>query len=148
MGPVMVAATYYVQAQAVSGEALLLSLPVGFLVTAILVVNDLRDMEEDRAQGKMTPVTALGKPFAVTLFRLLLIGAFLSVLLMASLDGTRLSLLAVLVTLPKAYAAARRVAHDRPRPILGEALRHTAGLHLYFGLLLAAGLAARRLLGP
>ncbi|MBI4233730.1 MAG: 1,4-dihydroxy-2-naphthoate octaprenyltransferase [Chloroflexi bacterium] len=146
MGPVMVMAAYYVQARGVIWEAFLLSLPVGFLVTAILVVNDLRDREEDAAAGKVTPVTLLGKPFAGTLFRLLVAGAFLSVALLIALDRGALPTLAVLLALPKALATARLVTPGQERPRLTLALQHAAGLHFQFGLLLAAGLVASALL--
>ena len=57
MGLLMVMATYYVQTVTLTGQALLAALPVACLVTAILVVNDLRDIEEDRQMGKITPVS-------------------------------------------------------------------------------------------
>ena len=57
MGLLMVMATYYVQTVTLTGQALLAALPVACLVTAILVVNDLRDIEEDRQTGKITPVS-------------------------------------------------------------------------------------------
>src|SRR5262249_60594612 len=54
MGPVMVLGSFYVQIQTLSWAAAWLSLPVACLVTAILVVNNLRDAEEDRHSGKRT----------------------------------------------------------------------------------------------
>ena len=52
MGPLMVMASYYVQQQAVTWASFYVSLPVAFIVTAILVVNNIRDVEEDREAGK------------------------------------------------------------------------------------------------
>ena len=66
MGPVMVVGAYYVQTQTFTLEALWLSLPIGCTVTAILIANDLRDMEEDSSVAKITPVTRFGRLFGKT----------------------------------------------------------------------------------
>ena len=81
MGLLMVLATYYVQTVTLTGQALLAALPVACLVTAILVVNDLRDIEEDRQMGKTTPVTSFGAGFGLGTFILLVAGAYFSILL-------------------------------------------------------------------
>ena len=53
-----------------------LSISVGFLSTAILVVNNVRDIETDRRAGKLTLAVRIGRANAVNLYRLLVIGAF------------------------------------------------------------------------
>src|SRR4051812_25722588 len=60
-GLVAVNGSYYVQLEAVDALPLGLSIPVGFLATAILVVNNLRDIETDRRAGKMTPAGKGGR---------------------------------------------------------------------------------------
>lgn len=141
MGPVMVVGTYYVYARAVTPEAVLLSLPVACLVTAILAANDLRDMEEDRAAGKATPVTLFGRPFGRIAWTALVAATFaLAVALVATGREGRWALLPV-VTLPLAVRAAPVVWLGRDRPSLMPALRRTAALHGWFGVLLALGVA-------
>ena len=61
MGPVMVLGSYFVQVQRFELTPLLLSLPVAFLVAAILHANNMRDLESDRASGKQTLATLLGR---------------------------------------------------------------------------------------
>ena len=60
-GVVAVVGTYYVETNRVSLEVLAASLPVGLTVTAILVVNNVRDIETDRAAGKRTLAVVLGR---------------------------------------------------------------------------------------
>ncbi len=140
MGPVMVLGSYYVQTHGLSWLALGLSLPVGCLVTAILVVNNLRDTEEDRQSGKVTLVTLWGRQRVVWLYDLLLLVAFGSVVaLVVSGVGSWLWL-APLLVLPRGVAVAKLVQYGTERAVLHQALQGTARLHLQFGLLLAVGL--------
>ena len=84
-GPVAVAGTTYLQALALEPLALAASVPVGALITAILVVNNLRDIVPDRQAGKRTLAVRLGERGAVAEYGLLLVVAYLApvVLLLA-----------------------------------------------------------------
>jgi 1,4-dihydroxy-2-naphthoate polyprenyltransferase len=144
MGLVMVMASYYVQARTLTWEALVASLPVACLVTAILVVNDLRDIDEDRGAGKLTPVSRFGRRFGVGLFIALMTGAYLSVLLWVIARPGMVPLLLVVAALPQGIATTRRMAGGADRPTLNQALRGSAQLHLQFGGLLALGLVLSR----
>jgi 1,4-dihydroxy-2-naphthoate octaprenyltransferase len=145
MGLLMVTATYYVQTAALTSQALLAGLPVACLVTAILVVNDLRDIEEDRQTGKITPVSRFGAKFGLWAFILLVAGAYVSVLLWAVARPTFCPILLVLLALPQAYATTRLIASGESRLTLNQALRSSSQLHLQFGILLALGLVMSRL---
>ena len=57
-----------------------LSISVGFLATAILVVNNVRDIETDRRAGKMTSAVRMGRANAINVYRLLIVGAFVALL--------------------------------------------------------------------
>jgi len=144
MGLLMVMATYYVQTIALTPEALVASLPVACLVTAILVANDLRDLEEDRLAGKTTPVTRFGRGFGVVLFLLLVAAAYLCVFVWVSVQPSLLPLLLVVLTLPKVRSTARLLTTRSDRTALNAGLRGSAQLHLQFGILLAVGLLLSR----
>ena len=75
-GLVAVNGSYYVQVEQLDALPLGLSIAVGFLATAILVVNNVRDLETDRRAGKMTLAVRMGRHNAVVLYRLLMLGAF------------------------------------------------------------------------
>jgi 1,4-dihydroxy-2-naphthoate polyprenyltransferase len=146
MGLLMVMATYYVQTTILTGQALLAAVPVACLVTGILVVNDLRDIDEDRQTGKLTPVSRFGAGFGLRAFLLLVAGAYVSVLLWAVARPALFPLLLVLLALPKAGSTARLIRSGDTRATLNRALRGSAQLHLQFGVLLALGLVISRLL--
>ena len=145
MGLLMVTATYYVQTASLTRQALLAALPVACLVTAILVVNDLRDIDEDRQTGKITPVSRFGTGFGLGTFLLLVVGAYVSVLCWVIARPALAPLLLVLLALPKAIATTRLINSDAVRATLNQALRGSAQLHLQFGVLLALGLVISRL---
>jgi 1,4-dihydroxy-2-naphthoate polyprenyltransferase len=146
MGLLMVMATYYVQTATVTGQALLAALPVACLVTGILVVNDLRDIDEDRQMGKTTPVSRFGAEFGLLAFLLLVVGAYGSVLLWVTSRPALFPLLLVLLALPKAGSTVRLIRSGDSRATLNQALRRSAQLHLQFGVLLALGLVISRFL--
>jgi 1,4-dihydroxy-2-naphthoate octaprenyltransferase len=146
MGLLMVMATYYVQTNTLTCQALLAALPVACLVTAILVANDLRDIDEDRQVGKVTPVSRFGRQFGRRTFLLLVVGAHVSVLLWVAARPALFPVLLVLLALPKALTTMRLIKASDSRITLNQALRGSAQLHLQFGVLLALGLVISRLI--
>lgn len=137
MGPVMVLSSFYVQAHTLYWPAVWLSLPVACLVTAILVVNNLRDVEEDRHSGKVTLVALWGRQPVIWLYDVLLLVAFGSVVVLVASGVGSWVWLAPLLVLPRGVAVAKMVQHGTERAVLHQALQGTAKLHLQFGLLLA-----------
>jgi len=141
-GPVAVCGTYFVQAGSVSGAAAAASIAPGLLITAILVVNNLRDIETDARAGKRTLAVRLGVRGSRAEYVLLLGIPFLvpPVFLAAGVRGPLilLPLLALPLTLPlvKTIAAQRENG-----PAMNAALAGTARLALVYCLLLAVGLA-------
>ena len=146
MGLLMVMATYYVQTATLSRQSLLAALPVACLVTGILVVNDLRDIDEDRQMGKVTPVSHFGARFGLQLFLLLVTSAYVSVLLWVVAKPALFPLLVVFLALPKAWSTTRLIRSGKTRVILNQALRRSAQLHLQFGVLMTLGLVISRFL--
>jgi len=115
------------------------SIPVGCLVTAILIVNNLRDIDTDRRVGKMTLAVRLGRRatrFEYTVCVVIAYGVVVGVGL-AGMAGAWWWL--PLLSLPLAVWLIRFVARTEGRP-LNQALKRTGQLHLLFGLLFAAAL--------
>jgi 1,4-dihydroxy-2-naphthoate octaprenyltransferase len=146
MGLLMVMATYYVQTATLTRQSLFAALPVACLVTGILVVNDLRDIDEDRQAGKVTPVNRFGARFGLLLFLLLVAGAYGGILLWVVAKPALYPILLVLLALPKAWSTTRLIRSGDTRATLNQALRCSAQLHLQFGFLLALGLVISRFL--
>ncbi|MBI4082613.1 MAG: 1,4-dihydroxy-2-naphthoate octaprenyltransferase [Candidatus Lambdaproteobacteria bacterium] len=146
MGPAMVGGTVYVQLQRLPWGWLWAALPVGCLVTMILIVNSLRDLEEDRRNGRRTLATVFGKAAVRVIYHLLLALAFLCPLAAALGGAGGPWLLLPWLTLPLALRVARWVRAAEERELLHRALKATSALHLLFGLLLALALVVDRAL--
>ncbi len=140
-GMVAVVGTYFVQAGEVSGQAVAASLPVALTVTAILVVNNVRDIDTDRAAGKRTLAVLLGRRLARVQFVIVLAAAYLGLGGLWTLGGFSARVLLPWLSAPLAIRPLRAVLRRVDGPSLNGALRDTARLHLIFGVLLAAGLA-------
>jgi 1,4-dihydroxy-2-naphthoate polyprenyltransferase len=141
MGPGIVLGAYYVQAQALSPTAVWASAPMAMLVTAILVVNNLRDIEDDRRKGKRTLATFIG-PAATQVEYILLIGAaYASIGIGVGVRSLPPAALVALLTLPLAAQLCRGVRVETDPARMTLLLRRTAQLHWWMGLLLAGALA-------
>ena len=139
-GLVAVNGSYYVQVEQLDALPLGLSISVGFLATAILVVNNVRDLETDRRAGKMTLAVRMGRANAVNLYRLLVIGAFatLPISLLAG-EASALALIGLLAA-PLAIRPARTLASHTDGPALNGVLAATGVVLAAYTLLVSAGL--------
>jgi len=139
-GLVATAGSAYVQTEELAGLALAASVPVGFLATALLVVNNLRDIPGDTAVGKRTLAVRMGDGPTRLLYVGLLVGAFVAVPLVAGLGGRPAGALALIavVLAQKPVTAVLGGAHGRA---LIPVLAATGRVQLVFGVLFAAGLA-------
>lgn len=130
----------YVQVDRIVPPAVVAAVPVGFIAAAILVVNNLRDIPSDADAGKRTLAVRLGRDHTRRLFVALIAAAFAALPLVALVDRNPAPLMAVAAAV---FAVSPvRVVLGQTGPALVPALGATARLHLVFGLLLAAGLAA------
>jgi 1,4-dihydroxy-2-naphthoate octaprenyltransferase len=139
-GPVAVCGTELLQAGGVSALGLAASVPVGCLATAILLVNNVRDVDGDRRAAKRTLVVRLGRRAGQALYAAALALAFVAPAALAAAFAAPGSLLAWLAA-PLAAPPLRAVLGRSDGPALNTALAATARLHLVFGALLALGLA-------
>ncbi len=137
MGPVIVMGAYYVQNQVVSSAAAWASLPIATLVTAILVVNNLRDIDDDRKKGKRTLATIIGAGGTRLEYLLLIVGAYASIVLGAATRALPPAALVMFLTAPLAVRLCRGIYTDVGTGPLTRNLRDTAKLHRWVGLLLA-----------
>ena len=143
-GVVAVAGSYFAQVEELTWEAFVLAVPVGLLAAAILVVNNVRDLETDRRAGKRTLAVRLGRHRARGLYGAMVYVAFLSAPLPWLLGGEGLTawLLLPLLALPLAVPVVRTVRNRTDGPALNGALARTGLLQLAFCVLLSAGLLA------
>jgi 1,4-dihydroxy-2-naphthoate octaprenyltransferase len=157
-GLVAVTGTYYVQAAAAAvdygplalelapmdhlGLAVVASLPIAAISTNILVVNNVRDREEDAQTGKTTLAVAFGYRFVRAEFVALLALAYATPLYLWLADDLSVAVLAPVLSLPLAVSVARTVLTETKGAALNPALERVGQLLALYALLFALGLAA------
>lgn len=138
-GLIAVTGSHYVQALTISPAALAASVPVGCLATAILVVNNVRDIDGDRAAGKLTLAVRFGRGAGRNEYALLLGLAFGMLPYLWFRFGRSMFVLLPILLLPRAVALVRTLRTRVDGPSLNAALAGTAQLLLGYSLLLAIG---------
>jgi 1,4-dihydroxy-2-naphthoate octaprenyltransferase len=136
MGVLMVLASTYAQSCALSWTSLIASLPVSFLVAAILHGNDLRDVATDRTAGIKTTTLIVGMRGGVALFYALHLAPHLVVLASVAAGALPAWTLLTLLSLPLTAGVLRTCARGQMDKLEGL----SAGTHFVFGALLALGL--------
>ncbi|RME47470.1 MAG: 1,4-dihydroxy-2-naphthoate polyprenyltransferase [Chloroflexi bacterium] len=139
-GLAAVAGTYYVQALTLTPVAMVSAVPMGTLATAILVVNNLRDIETDRRAGKRTLAVMIGERATRLEYVFLLAVAYVTPLWLWLGGHGPAWVLLPWASLPLAVRVTRMITRGTRGPALNVALARTAQLELVFGLLFAAGL--------
>ncbi|HEV8651329.1 MAG TPA: 1,4-dihydroxy-2-naphthoate polyprenyltransferase [Actinomycetes bacterium] len=136
-GVVATCGSAYVQLGRVPPAALAASVPVGLAAVALLIANNIRDIEGDRRAGKRTLAVRLGRSRSRALFVLVVAAVFVAV---ALLGLSRPPVLLALAAAPLALSPVHLVRRREDGPGLIAALAGTARLQLALGVLLAAGL--------
>ncbi len=141
-GIVAVAGSYFVQVQELPWEAFVCAVPVGLLASAILVVNNVRDLETDRRAGKRTLAVRLGRERTRALYAAMIAGAFVTAPLPWALGSMTAWLLLSWLAIPVALGVVRIVRTRADGPSLNGALAKTGATQLLFCLLYSAGILA------
>jgi 1,4-dihydroxy-2-naphthoate octaprenyltransferase len=135
-GPLMVAGSYFVQRQAFSMDAFLISLPFGVLVALVLLANNIRDIIHDRDKGILTLAIVLGRRKGLVLYTTLVVLAYLGIILMSFTGPLYLWSLIVLLSVPLAF----RLLNQMMKQVPADADARTAQLDTAFGVLLVVSL--------
>jgi 1,4-dihydroxy-2-naphthoate octaprenyltransferase len=139
-GIVAVAGSAFAQLERWPWEAFALAVPVGLLAAAILVVNNIRDLDTDRRAGKRTLAVRMGRERSRTLYAAMAYGAFVCALVPWIAGSLSAWLLLSWLALPLAVRLVRTVRTHADGPTLNEMLARTGMLQLLFCLLLSAGI--------
>jgi 1,4-dihydroxy-2-naphthoate octaprenyltransferase len=141
-GVVAVTGTYYAQVEGhhLPWEAFALAVPVGLLAAAVLVVNNVRDLDTDRRAGKRTLAVRLGRERTRALFAAMVYLAYLCAPITWIFGPFKAWLLLPWLSLPLAAPLVRTVRNRTDGPALNEALAGTGRLQFVFCVLLAIGL--------
>jgi 1,4-dihydroxy-2-naphthoate octaprenyltransferase len=138
-GLAAVAGTYFVQAGSISSQAWLMACPIGWLIVNILVVNNLRDIDADRAVGKHTLAVRLGQGGARNQYLVLLVASYGILPILAVSGILPWSSLLPWLSLPLAWRTLRIVLMQKDTA-LNAALAGTGQVVLLFSLLFFLGM--------
>ncbi len=146
-GPMLTLGSYYALTGQISAAGFYLGLPLAFLITAILWINEFPDLEADRAAAKEHLVVRLGLDRARQVYAGLMLAPFISLPFLMAIFRLPGHLLAGLVALPLAVSASRQVWQTDPTaeefvPIQALTIKthFLLGLALTLALLYAAWL--------
>ena len=137
-GPVAVVGTYYVQSGYISVISWWASLPMGFLITAILVVNNLRDIDTDRKTGKRTLAVRYGQRFTQLQYLSLIILSYLVPVIMQFSGKVSPWILLSFLSLPLALPLIREIFSQKGKT-LNKTLAGTARLALLYAVFFSLG---------
>ena len=141
-GLAAVCGTYFVQVHTLTPAAVVAAAGVGALVTAILVVNNYRDLETDRRAGKRTLAVRLGRKGTQIEYAALFVLAYAVPLLLWLAFGYAFLTLLAWLTAPLALRLVRTLVAATDGPTLNKTLAGTARLGLVYGVLLRVGIVA------
>ncbi len=137
MGFLMTWGSYYVQIQQWSWSAFAASVPVGFIVVAILNMNNTRDYQDDLLVHKRTLPVRFGQKFGQRFHAFLLLGSYVAVTIFAITHLLPLLSLLVWLTFPLAFSSVRSVLQATDRSAFVVGIKKTSQLHLVFGVVFA-----------
>src|SRR5208282_55551 len=136
MGPAIIVGTYYVMALHFTWQAVLASIPLGFLVAGILHANNIRDIESDRVHGKHTLATVLGRTGANYELAALDVLAYATTLVAMIAGAIPWTGLIAFLSVPRAVSQLQIVMRETAPKKLNLALMRSVQLHMEFGLLM------------
>lgn len=140
MGMFIVLISFFVQVGSVSPESIMISIPTAVLIGGIMLANNIRDLEGDKAKGRQTLAILMGRLKAVNLLRAMFIFAYLWIIALVVFGYASPWLLLVFVSIPKAVQASRLFQGKTVSAQLMPAMKATAQMNTFFGALLALGL--------
>jgi len=145
-GPLITWGTYYVMTGLLTWEAFALGIPMGFLITAVIWINQFPDYEADRDAGKMNCVVRLGRDRSRYIYSFLMLGPYAVVLWWVLTQRHAWPYLAVILTVPLVWKAIKILtAHYQTYDEIIPAQALTIQTHLALGLVLTVALVLQKL---
>ncbi|WP_458412135.1 1,4-dihydroxy-2-naphthoate polyprenyltransferase [Schinkia sp. CFF1] len=140
MGVVIILIAYFIQSDSISLKSILISIPISILIGAIMLSNNIRDLDGDKKSGRRTLAILLGRENAIKFLAGMFAISYIWVIVLMVTGFVSPWLLIVFASLPKAFKAVRGFI-GKTMPIqMMPAMKATAQTNTIFGFLVAFGL--------
>lgn len=140
MGLTIILISFFIQTGTMTTTPVLVSVPISILVGAILLANNIRDLDGDKKSGRKTLAILLGRKRAIWLLGGMFVTSFLWIVLLVFTKTISPWTLLVLFSIPKAWQATKGFI-GKTKPIdMMPAMKATAQTNTQFGFLLVVGL--------
>lgn len=140
MGVVIILIAYFIQSGSISLKSILISIPISILIGAIMLSNNIRDLDGDKKSGRRTLAILLGRENAIKFLAGMFAISYIWVIVLMVTGFVSPWLLIVFASLPKAFKAVRGFI-GKTMPIqMMPAMKATAQTNTIFGFLVAFGL--------
>lgn len=140
MGVLIILISFYIQTGLITLMSVLISIPISILVGAILLSNNIRDLDGDKRSGRKTLAILLGRQRAIYLLGAMFLTSYLWIIMLVIFSDASPWLLLVFLSIPKSYAATKGFI-GKTQPIqMMPAMKATAQTNTFFGFLLSIGL--------
>ncbi|MFC4321673.1 1,4-dihydroxy-2-naphthoate polyprenyltransferase [Litchfieldia salsa] len=140
MGLIIILISFYIQTNTITTESILISVPIIILVGAILMANNIRDLDGDKENGRKTLAILLGRQNAIRFLAMMFTVSYVWIVALVFSTDVTLWLLLVLISIPKSIHAIKGFI-GKTQPIqMAPAMKATAQTNTIFGFLLSIGL--------
>ncbi|GAA0464973.1 1,4-dihydroxy-2-naphthoate polyprenyltransferase [Alkalibacillus silvisoli] len=135
MGTVIIGISYYIQIEAITSGIILLSIPPAILIGAILLSNNIRDLEGDRENGRKTLAILVGRENAIRVLALFFISAFAFTAIFMAIGLLPIWAFITLLSAKKAINAYKTFKNNNTPLEMMPAMKYTAQMNTIFGFL-------------
>ena len=136
MGTVIICLAFYLQTSFLNYEIFIISLPLFLLIAAILLANNIRDLENDKVSGRKTLAILVGKKYAINILALFFLLTYSLNILFAFTNYGSLFNLIILITLPLAIKIILGFKNNNDKKSMAPFMVMTAKLTIICGLLM------------
>jgi 1,4-dihydroxy-2-naphthoate polyprenyltransferase len=140
MGLIIILIAYFIQTQTITTTSIFISVPISILVGAILLANNIRDLDGDKKNGRKTLAIIVGRKNAIFILATMFVVSYGWMIGLILADIVSPWLLLVLGSIPKAYQAVKGFIGKTTPIQMMPAMKATAQTNTYFGFLLSFGL--------
>jgi len=140
MGVVIILISFYIHTGYITIQSFLVSVPIAILIGAILMANNIRDLDQDKEKGRKTLAILVGKEMAIKVLAGMFIFSYLWIIFLVIVDYLPLLSLLAFISIPKAYQAVINFKGKKHPIEMMPAMKLTADTNTHFGLFFGLGI--------